>query len=443
MASAARVAFGSNQHMLAERRQMTATKRTAIGGGLGARRATHGPPRRWRKLWHPPILPPLGGTLAIVGVGAAVAVILTRRERHTDQAPIAPQEPAPSQADPREAGRRRESEPPPPSPLAHAPTKADRASALPAQDPTSSLLKQLDQLIALLSKDDRKSNERTVHETRKAIKRLRALLRLLRPALGEPRFEHENRALRDAGRHLAGTRDAQVMLDTLDAIVARHPKRLARSAAVERLRALLVAEREAIAELACDRPSPLELTREDLVALRARVDRWKLEDADLSAMLTGLRRVYATGRRRHARARRIDNTTAMHAWRKRVKDLRYATELLGSETTKLRESGGRGGGAHDRLDHHTRALAKLARRADRLGELLGEEHDLALLTERVRMAREAFDGERATYADLLRLIARRRKRLRRRALERGRRLYRPPPSKLVKRTLDLGGGSSK
>ena len=71
--------------------------------------------------------------------------------------------------------------------------------------------------------DPAQAGARTVHETRKALKRLRALLVLLRPELGAKRYARENAALRDCGRRLAGARDAEVMLGTLDSLVRRDP----------------------------------------------------------------------------------------------------------------------------------------------------------------------------------------------------------------------------
>ncbi len=41
-----------------------------------------------------------------------------------------------------------------------------------------------------------------VHETRKSLKRLRALLRLIRPAIGESVFHHENAQVREIARIL-------------------------------------------------------------------------------------------------------------------------------------------------------------------------------------------------------------------------------------------------
>ena len=57
-----------------------------------------------------------------------------------------------------------------------------------------------------------------MHEARKDMKKLRALLRLARGELGEDTFRRENACFRDAGRELAGVRDADVMLDTLTSL---------------------------------------------------------------------------------------------------------------------------------------------------------------------------------------------------------------------------------
>jgi CHAD domain-containing protein len=275
--------------------------------------------------------------------------------------------------------------------------------------------------------------EQTVHETRKALKRLRALLALLRPELGRRRYARENAALRDCARRLAGARDAEVMVGTLDALVQRHPARLARSAAVRALRAQLQAEREAAAALAVRDPRVREEVVGELRAVRARVERWELRERGFRTLAPGLERTYREGRvglrtaRRGAGGkrrgggsgkRRRRNAEALHAWRKRVKDLRYAAETLD-------RGGGRNGSST-----YTR---RVARRADRLGEALGEEHDLALLEARVRERSRQFAGERGTRKRLLALIARRRRSLRKGALREGERVYRRKPRPFVRR----------
>lgn len=58
-----------------------------------------------------------------------------------------------------------------------------------------------------------------IHGARKDLKKARAALRLVREEVGEDTFQRENRALRDAGRMLSASRDAEVKLETLAALV--------------------------------------------------------------------------------------------------------------------------------------------------------------------------------------------------------------------------------
>jgi hypothetical protein len=73
------------------------------------------------------------------------------------------------------------------------------------------------------------------------------------------------------------------------------------------------------------------------------------------------------------------------------------------------------------------------RRADRLGDALGEEHDLWMLGVYVERHPEVFGRDNATRDALLRQIRRRRARLRRRALKLGARLYRRKPGSFTQR----------
>ena len=54
-----------------------------------------------------------------------------------------------------------------------------------------------------------------VHETRKNLKRTRALLRLIQPVIEKTHFQKANITLRDIARSLSGTRDIQAMIETI------------------------------------------------------------------------------------------------------------------------------------------------------------------------------------------------------------------------------------
>jgi len=281
-------------------------------------------------------------------------------------------------------------------------------------------LKQLDRAIALLEGQGEEPREQTVHEARKALKRARALVRLQREALGAKRFGRVNAMLRDAGRGLAGARDAEVIVDALDLLVERHRRRLSGSPGIARWRGQLVAERERLRVQTREGAPARTLIVSELRAARGIVERWEprqskgsrtaLAREERRTARRGLKRIYGEGRRRRGRARKAQTSAALHEWRKRVKDLRYVAEAL-----QLR------GG--------------VARRADLLGETIGAEHDMALLAESLRTHRACLKGERATRRVLKQLIRRRRARLRGRAWRLGEELYGRKPKRLVRRAL--------
>src|SRR5258708_21190551 len=71
-----------------------------------------------------------------------------------------------------------------------------------------------------------------IHHVRTTIKRLRALLRLIRPAVGELLFNQENARLRKAGRRLAVAPGAEVARATLKTLSgAGEPEKKAAGAA--------------------------------------------------------------------------------------------------------------------------------------------------------------------------------------------------------------------
>jgi CHAD domain-containing protein len=279
-----------------------------------------------------------------------------------------------------------------------------------------------------------------VHETRKALKRLRTLVRLLERELGVRAAAREQILLREAGRRLAGARDAEVLVGTLEQLQLRHPRKLRRPGVVRLHKRLLAEREEATARLLGDQVVRAQVLS-DLRGARARMDAWApAQEAGIGQLERPLRRIYLQGRRRHLRALydRGDRALAMHQWRKRVKDLRYAAEALSRPDPHADDQGAvaavgplKAGRKRPPVRTSRDLFFKLARRADVLGEALGEEHDLFLLAERVRHERGG--SGRRTRRKLLRLIARRRRRLTTRALRDGARLYGRRPRKLVGR----------
>jgi CHAD domain-containing protein len=276
---------------------------------------------------------------------------------------------------------------------------------------------------------------KAVHEARKAIKRARTIVRLLEGQLGRERSAREQRSLRNAAAGLAGARDAEVLLATLEDLVRRHRKKLGKRKGVVRLRRRLAADREA-AERALLEPANRLRVASELRAFAVRAGAWELGDRPgIEEIEIGLRKLYASGRRRMAKAsgRKGGRMRTMHQWRKRVKDLRYAAEALQRGTTSDAAGRGRKRARSKRETKERKWLADLAKGADELGELLGEEHDLAVLGQWISDHGASAGAGRTTRRKLHKLIRRRRAKLRRRALRRGTSLYRLGPRKFIAR----------
>jgi len=307
-------------------------------------------------------------------------------------------------------------------------------------------LEQLDLAIDELGGfDGRAPDEDAVHETRKALKRLRALLRMLDAAIGKKAFARETAQLRDVAKKLSGARDAEVMLATLDRLIEHNGRKLSSSAGVKKLRGQLEREHELARAQTLGDARTLAHVLGELRVCRVRVEGWQLPPGNgLEIAAPGLERLYDQGRKRYRRAAagKGEPVLTMHEWRKRVKDLRYLAEMLQQREPAL-------AGAlpsavskparkrRDRARASSKLLRDVARRADTLGEVLGEDHDLAMLAQVARRKRERHGrhlklGRRARKR-LLRVIERRRRKLRRRALREGQRLYRPTPKKLLRR----------
>ncbi len=251
-----------------------------------------------------------------------------------------------------------------------------------------------------------------VHEARKHLKKARALLRLVRPALGGKAYRRENDALRDAGLALSGTRDADVLVQTAEAL-AEHAAGQLPADTFEQLGAALAAE--AADGRAGEGGAPqLAAVIETLRAAELRVEAWPLGDTGWEQVLEGVARAYARGRDAFADARAEPTPELLHAWRKRAKDLWYHQRLLAPAWPGV--------------------LGAQAEEAHVLSELLGDDHDLAVLAARLADGAApltpAVDAERAA---LLALVEHRSGELRTAAAQLGRRVYAESPKACSRR----------
>jgi CHAD domain-containing protein len=258
----------------------------------------------------------------------------------------------------------------------------------------------------------------TIHDARKRFKKLRAALRLVRSDLGEKRYRQLNALLRNAGRQLSELRDAEVLVTTLDAL-AEHSKdahdahatatdgKLRQKAFREARKTLLARQQRGVVHAG-------GLTAEvakTVAPLQNRIARRRLGNG-WDAVSPNLRRGYARGRKAFAEAYRHPSDDSFHEWRKGVKELWYHLRILNPLWPEV--------------------MGELKAQAGKLADVLGAEHDLAVLSQTLSAAPGEF-GDAAEVDALLARIEVRRNTLRNEARLLGGRLYADKPKGFSKR----------
>jgi CHAD domain-containing protein len=250
----------------------------------------------------------------------------------------------------------------------------------------------------------------TVHEVRKHLKKLRAAMRLAVGEVGKNQHAREDRCVRQIGRLVSDLRDSQVRLQTL--IQLRHET--AKSSGenhFERIEELLSLERESFSA-AFDGWQKQAIPK--LERVEQRLSKWPLDCLSWKQICGAVEKIYKRGQRGLAKTIKKPVPENFHGWRKRVKDLWYQLRILQPLNRVVL----------DEMAHH----------ADVLGKLLGREHDFDFLL--ARLDKESGDAAlRGELTQLHKFIRKRGKRLRRNALELGRRFYAEPSKAFAKRIL--------
>lgn len=212
---------------------------------------------------------------------------------------------------------------------------------------------------------------REVHECRKAVKRLRSLLKLVEPELPEKYFAARYKALGNIGRMLAGARDRHVLEETVAKLEARYGENGVR---------VLAPLKAHLQHGKADGDTHIERADGDRIiqAFEAESQKFaklKMKGSGFGIIERGLSGTYRTAQRSFAKAYGKPSDARFH-------DLRKAVQW------------------------HWRHMALLSRawpayfagRVDACRELaedLGDDHDLAVLIEAVKRYGGEVEGDRA------------------------------------------------
>ena len=251
---------------------------------------------------------------------------------------------------------------------------------------------------------DASKDEAAHRDVRKCFKKVRAALRLVREDLGDDIYREENWCFRDAGRPLREVRDAEVLVEAVDKL-ASAGRRSGRAGSI------------------CE--DPRDFAR-------------KSPGSDPPR--TRGRSIRCGGRSRHARAR---ETSGLEDRARRLgRPGGWPPAYIPDRSSRARFGGGKleHGEFHEwrKQARHlwgqlqlleaawTGSEKELGDRNQRLVQLLGDDHDLAVLRETLAADPLAYGGHRI-LKDVFAVIDRQREELKRQAFALGRTLYKDLP----------------
>jgi CHAD domain-containing protein len=272
---------------------------------------------------------------------------------------------------------------------------------------------ELESAVDQLGRRRNTSHDEGIHEARKSVKKVRALLRLFQTELGGT-YRSESRGLRETGRKLSELRDAGAVIEILDTLKEKYPREL-RGHKIDSIRRGLLA-RKRQAEEEANLPRILRRMAKSLKAARKRVKTWPIRTDGFAAIEPGFKKTFRAVRAAFGVAQKHPRPENYHEWRKRVKDHWYHIRLLENLWT-------------DVLRGYEKSLKDVE-------TWLGDDHNLVLLHERLVSEPESY-GKEETIDLVQSLIAKYQKELRDNAESFGERIREEKPRQLTRRMRKL------
>jgi CHAD domain-containing protein len=202
---------------------------------------------------------------------------------------------------------------------------------------------------------------KAIHCARKDIKKVRAVLRLVRTGIAKKKFYRLTKLLREAATRLAAPRDAYIKAKTLRDL-ARHFKGQLTPGAVRHVRAELRTHLdEEMKRFGKEKTS--RAVERILLRVAKELERLDASGKGWKALSPGVKRTYTQGQRAYQTVLKDSSPENFHEWRKRAKDLWYQVTLL-----------------HPVWPEQMDATAS---ELETLGEYLGDDHDLVVLQQAV------------------------------------------------------------
>jgi CHAD domain-containing protein len=184
--------------------------------------------------------------------------------------------------------------------------------------------KELRDTVRALTTSPPASYGEAVHESRKSVKKVRAVAALLEQTGAKPPRKDRKR-LKSAARALSRLRDSAVIVESLERVRRRYPKQLSEHT-YGILRRALVRARDQQKARAEQEDVPAKAA-ERLAKTRRSIKSWKSPSIHVDAMVAAIAASYRRSRRAMQQSRATEQSATFHTWRKELKTLWYQLRL--------------------------------------------------------------------------------------------------------------------
>lgn len=230
-------------------------------------------------------------------------------------------------------------------------------------------------IASIKAADDKESRHEAVHEARKAFKKIRACLRLVRDEIDY--YSEENKWFRDQGRKISDIRDAAADIEALDELKNQYDSELYENSFND-LKKSLLEYRKKLADQIFRKENRLENIQEAVKKKKERIPGRPLKIDSFDDIRPSIKRTYSRGVNGLQRSLESSDIEDFHEWRKRVKYLRYQIDILNrlwpqvfkTFENELHDVTGLTGFLHD--------MHNLQESAERLGNPFSDEEEKIL-----------------------------------------------------------------
>ena len=178
-----------------------------------------------------------------------------------------------------------------------------------------------------LYKSTKKKPDITIHQSRKSIKRIRAILKMIRYGTGYSFYQRENLFFRDLSRRMASARDFSVLLQTMKLMEQKYREKFP-GKDLQRLR-------NQLSTLKQEQILPLTVPQGGLAAIAEELDKAlpRIKSTldvgnEFRCIGTGMKKTYRRAHRYLQDMGDLSSAETLHEYRKNCRNLQYQVELV-------------------------------------------------------------------------------------------------------------------